>query len=40
MKYQIQSIPNIKIFVDGKVIKEIIGLQSKEKLKGEIINLL
>lgn len=40
MKYQIQSIPNIKVFVDGKVVKEIIGLQSKEKLKGEIINLL
>ena len=40
MQYQIQSIPNMKLFIDRKMIKEFIGLQSKEKLKGEIISLL
>ncbi|MEA3329787.1 MAG: thioredoxin [Nanoarchaeota archaeon] len=42
MKYQIQSIPNMKLFKDGKVIKEFIGLRPKENLKaelGEEINL-
>jgi thioredoxin 1 len=40
-KYQILSVPIIKIFKNGKVVKEIIGLKSKETLKQEIesINL-
>jgi len=40
--YQIQSIPNMKLFKDGKIIKEFIGLRPKESLKeeiGEEINL-
>ena len=40
MQYQIQSIPNMKIFMDGKIIREIIGFNPKEKLKGEIEVLL
>ncbi|RLG12431.1 thioredoxin [Candidatus Pacearchaeota archaeon] len=42
IKYQIQSIPNMKLFKDGEVIKEFIGLRPKEMLKseiGEVINL-
>lgn len=40
MQYQIQSIPNMKIFKEGKVIRDIIGFNPKEKLKGEIEVLL
>jgi thioredoxin 1 len=36
MQFQIQSIPNMKIFKDGQVIREIIGFNPKEKLKGEL----
>jgi len=36
MTYQIQSIPNMKLFKEGKVIKEFIGLRPKEALKEEI----
>jgi thioredoxin 1 len=42
IKYQIQSIPNMKLFKDGKIIKEFIGLRPKERLKAEleeVINL-
>lgn len=40
MQYQIQSIPNIKVFKKGQIIREIIGFNQKEKLKGEIEVLL
>ncbi|HAR99537.1 MAG: Thioredoxin [Candidatus Moranbacteria bacterium GW2011_GWC2_37_73] len=40
MEYQIQSIPNMKVFKDGKVIREIIGFNAKEKLREEIEILL
>ncbi len=40
IKYQIQSIPNMKLFKDGKVIKEFIGLRSKDALKEEIESVL
>ncbi|MDD5464176.1 MAG: thioredoxin [Candidatus Moranbacteria bacterium] len=40
MEFQIQSIPNMKIFKDGKVIREIIGFNAKEKLREEIEILL
>jgi len=36
IQYEIRSIPNMKLFRDGKVIKEFIGLRSKEILKAEI----
>ena len=42
VKYQIQSIPNMKLFKDGEVIKELIGLRPKEMLKADleqVINL-
>lgn len=40
MEYQIQSIPNMKLFKSGKVIGEFIGLRNKETLKGEIEGLI
>jgi len=36
MQYQIQSIPNMKLFKNGQVIEEFIGLQDKEVLKKEL----
>lgn len=35
-RYGVMSIPTIKIFNKGQVVSEVIGLQSKEKLKQEI----
>lgn len=35
-QYQIQSIPNMKLFKDGKITKEFIGLRPKETLKEEL----
>ena len=40
MQYQIQSIPNLKLFKDGKVIGEFIGMRNKETLRGDITSLL
>jgi len=40
MEYQIQSIPNMKLFKGGKTIGEFIGLRNKETLKGEIEALI
>ncbi|EKE19910.1 MAG: Thioredoxin [uncultured bacterium] len=40
MEHQIQSIPNLKVFKAGKVIREIVGFNTKEKLKAEIEVLL
>jgi len=36
IQYQIQSIPNMKLFKDGKVVKEFIGLRPKEVFKQEL----
>jgi thioredoxin 1 len=35
-KLGIMSIPTLKVFKGGKEVKEFIGLQSKETLKGEL----
>ncbi|MFA5886893.1 MAG: thioredoxin [Patescibacteria group bacterium] len=37
LEYQIQSIPNMKLFKSGKVVAEFIGLRNKETLKGELM---
>jgi len=34
--YDIRSIPNMKLFKDGKVIKEFIGLRTKTMLKTDL----
>lgn len=34
--FGIMSIPSIKIFKDGKVVKEFVGVQAKESLKIEL----
>jgi len=36
MDYRVQSIPNMQLFKEGKVIKEFIGLRSREILREEI----
>ena len=40
IQYKIQSIPNMKLFKDGKVIKEFIGLRPKESLKMELSEVI
>ena len=35
-QYQIQSIPNMKLFKGGKVVKDFIGFRPKDALKGEL----
>ncbi|HMN19659.1 MAG TPA: thioredoxin [Candidatus Moranbacteria bacterium] len=36
MRYQIQSIPNMKLFKGGQVVGEFIGFRPKEELKREL----
>ncbi|MBN1502161.1 thioredoxin [Candidatus Woesearchaeota archaeon] len=36
LQYKIQSIPNMKLFRNGEVINDYIGLRSKEALKKDI----
>ncbi len=36
IKYEIQSIPNMKVFKNGSVVGEFIGLRNKETLKEEL----
>ncbi len=36
VQYQIQSIPNMKLFKGGQIIGEFIGMRSKEVLEQEI----
>lgn len=40
IKYEIQSIPNMKFFKGGVVTGEFIGLRNKETLKKELEDLL
>lgn len=37
--YQVMSIPTMKVFKNGQVVKEFIGVQSKETLKAELASL-
>lgn len=39
-KFQIMSIPNLKLFKDGKVIQEFIGYRPKEIFKQELLTEL
>jgi len=39
-QYGIQSIPNMKLFKGGAMIKDFIGLRSKDQLAGEIEDAL
>lgn len=36
IQYQIQSIPNMKLFKGGKVVDEFIGMRSKEALQADL----
>lgn len=38
-EYGVMSIPTMKIFKGGEVVKEFVGTQSKESLKAELANL-
>lgn len=40
IEYQIQSIPNMKLFKAGKVVGEFVGLRDKESLKQELEALI
>ena len=40
VKYGIQSIPTLMIFKNGTVVKQFIGVQSKEALLGELNKLI
>jgi thioredoxin 1 len=40
MQYQIQSIPNMKLFKDGLVVHEFIGFKPKEALVDELEKLI
>jgi len=37
--YGIMSIPTLKVLKDGKVVKEFVGAQAKDKLKAELASL-
>jgi thioredoxin 1 len=39
-QYQVQNLPNMKLFKAGKIIKEFTGLRDKESLKTEIEALI
>ncbi len=36
IQYQIQNIPNMKLFKNGKVVKEFVGLREKEIFRAEL----
>ena len=39
-EYGVQSIPNMNVFKDGKMVKQIIGMRPAPALKQELENLL
>lgn len=38
-KYGVMSIPTLKIFKGGQVVKEFVGVQNKDTLKGALSNI-
>ncbi len=36
VQYKIQSIPNMKLFKDGKMVKDFIGLRPKDAFRAEL----
>jgi len=40
VQYQVQSIPNMKLFKNGKVVKEFVGSRPKEVFKSELESAL
>ena len=40
MDYQIASIPNLKLFKEGKIIKDFVGFRLKEQFKKELETLI
>ena len=40
VQYQIQSIPNMKLFKNGEIIQEFIGLRAKQIFKQELESVL
>jgi len=40
VQYQIQSIPNMKLFKGGQVVEEFIGLRNKDELKKSLESYL
>ena len=36
VQYQIRSIPNMKLFKDGRVVKDFVGLRPKEVFRSEL----
>lgn len=40
MQYQIQSIPSMKLFKNGRIAHEFVGFRSKDALVGELSSLL
>jgi len=40
MQYEIRSIPSMKLFKDGQIIREFVGMKSKDVLQEEIESFL
>lgn len=40
MEYRVQGIPNMKIFKDGKMVEELIGMRPQPALEGALKNHL
>lgn len=39
-EYSVMSIPNMKVFKDGKIVKEIVGLKPEDMMKKELVELV